>query len=132
MSPKVVNGSFAAVFDSGASDWMKGWSFQGNLHRGSPARRKVFQGKQFSLDSRLDLVEYWIGMNSAATLPTCVEARTANPSQDKEDTDETGGTNPNRSQSSDGPNNIFSQNQTEQVVKSAKLCLKCGHLNNSK
>lgn len=39
-----------------------------------PARRKMLAKKQFSLDSRLDLVEYCLGINNpTAVLPTCTE-----------------------------------------------------------
>ncbi|XP_044009511.1 histidine decarboxylase isoform X2 [Aphidius gifuensis] len=64
MSPKIVNGSFAAIYDTADvfNDCMKTFG-QLRLHPSdSPAMRRrirgiLMSGKQFSLDSRMDLVQ---------------------------------------------------------------------------
>ncbi|XP_050529750.1 histidine decarboxylase isoform X2 [Daktulosphaira vitifoliae] len=59
MSPKVVNGSFAALFDDG-DDWSRKL-LRSELKDSSSIRRRIrgilMSGKQFSLDSRMDLVQ---------------------------------------------------------------------------
>ncbi|XP_037903093.1 histidine decarboxylase isoform X2 [Hermetia illucens] len=60
MSPKIVNGSFAAIFDAG--DFLqKAYAGIRLNNQDSPAMRRrvrgiLMSGKQFSLDSRMDLV----------------------------------------------------------------------------
>ncbi|KAJ6642858.1 Histidine decarboxylase, partial [Pseudolycoriella hygida] len=68
MSPKVVNGSFAAIFDA---DEILAKAYAGirATHQNSPAMRRrvkgiLMSGKQFSLDSRMDL--YGIDTNSTS------------------------------------------------------------------
>uniref|UniRef100_A0A8D8X543 Histidine decarboxylase n=1 Tax=Cacopsylla melanoneura TaxID=428564 RepID=A0A8D8X543_9HEMI len=64
MSPKIVNGSFAAVFDTDESI-MNGWThgtaqIQFDTKDSPSVRRRIrgilMSGKQFSLDSRMDLI----------------------------------------------------------------------------
>ncbi|XP_026821035.1 histidine decarboxylase [Rhopalosiphum maidis] len=59
MSPKVVNGSFAALFDNG-DDWSRKL-LRSEMKDSSSMRRRIrgilMSGKQFSLDSRMDLVQ---------------------------------------------------------------------------
>ncbi|XP_025203410.1 histidine decarboxylase [Melanaphis sacchari] len=59
MSPKVVNGSFAALFDNG-DDWSRK-ILRSEMKDSSSMRRRIrgilMSGKQFSLDSRMDLVQ---------------------------------------------------------------------------
>ncbi|XP_071580924.1 aromatic-L-amino-acid decarboxylase [Temnothorax nylanderi] len=67
MSPKIVNGSFAAIYDTADvfEECMKAF---GKIHleaRDSPAIRRrirgiLMSGKQFSLDSRMDLVQGYV------------------------------------------------------------------------
>ncbi|XP_014474476.1 PREDICTED: histidine decarboxylase [Dinoponera quadriceps] len=67
MSPKIVNGSFAAIYDAAEvfEECMKTF---GKIHleaRDSPAMRRrirgiLMSGKQFSLDSRMDLVQGYV------------------------------------------------------------------------
>ncbi|KAL0268988.1 UNVERIFIED_CONTAM: hypothetical protein PYX00_010743 [Menopon gallinae] len=63
MSPKIVNGSFAAVFDEDEflSNVSRTFRQLRLVHKDSPAMRRrvkgiLMTGKQFSLDSRIDLV----------------------------------------------------------------------------
>ncbi|XP_012536885.2 histidine decarboxylase [Monomorium pharaonis] len=64
MSPKIVNGSFAAIYDT-ADVFEECMKTFGKIHletRDSPAIRRrirgiLMSGKQFSLDSRMDLVQ---------------------------------------------------------------------------
>ncbi|XP_022915518.2 histidine decarboxylase [Onthophagus taurus] len=58
MSPKIVNGSFAAIYDQG--DVLTCFARLGSQAKDSPHRRRrikgiLMSGKQFSLDSHLDL-----------------------------------------------------------------------------
>ncbi|XP_050426856.1 histidine decarboxylase isoform X2 [Adelges cooleyi] len=66
MSPKVVNGSFAALFDNGA-DWSRKL-LRSETKDSSSMRRRIrgilMSGKQFSLDSRMDLVQGMIPSSS--------------------------------------------------------------------
>ncbi|KAG8042267.1 hypothetical protein G9C98_004901 [Cotesia typhae] len=64
MSPKIVNGSFAAIYDTADvfNDCMKAFGQLRLEPRDSPAMRRrirgiLMSGKQFSLDSRMDLVQ---------------------------------------------------------------------------
>ncbi|XP_024869543.1 histidine decarboxylase [Temnothorax curvispinosus] len=67
MSPKIVNGSFAAIYDTADvfEECMKAF---GKIHleaKDSPAIRRrirgiLMSGKQFSLDSRMDLVQGYV------------------------------------------------------------------------
>uniref|UniRef100_A0A182NZH2 Histidine decarboxylase n=1 Tax=Anopheles epiroticus TaxID=199890 RepID=A0A182NZH2_9DIPT len=65
MSPKIVNGSFAAIFD--ADEFLaKVYAGIRISNQDSPAMRRrvrgiLMSGKQFSLDSRMDLVVHGIG-----------------------------------------------------------------------
>uniref|UniRef100_A0A146LYZ4 Histidine decarboxylase n=2 Tax=Lygus hesperus TaxID=30085 RepID=A0A146LYZ4_LYGHE len=135
MSPKIVNGSYVAIFDNIIPDWTKGWSFLGNIHKGSPARRKMFQGKQYSLDSRLDLVQYCVGI-TAPKLPPCSEVR-AGSDPTPQESDDTDGEALNgnddskiRSKSVDGADNVFEneENAAAETPVAPRVCLKCGHL----
>ncbi|KAK9503635.1 hypothetical protein O3M35_010155 [Rhynocoris fuscipes] len=146
MSPKIVNGSFAAIFyPESEDDWTKGWSFLTNLHRGSPARRKMMGKKQFSLDSRLDLVQYCIGIKDAtAALPACAEFNQAlevSPTDRESVESECSSTEteiqtrPNRSKSlgeSLQEDEEVENHPTSSTNYSQRVCLKCGHLEPSK
>ncbi|XP_016841709.1 histidine decarboxylase isoform X1 [Nasonia vitripennis] len=64
MSPKIVNGSFAAIYDAADvfNECMKTFGQLRMEARDSPAMRRrirgiLMSGKQFSLDSRMDLVQ---------------------------------------------------------------------------
>ncbi|KYN20262.1 Histidine decarboxylase, partial [Trachymyrmex cornetzi] len=67
MSPKIVNGSFAAIYDT-ADVFEECMKTFGKIHleaRDSPAIRRrirgiLMSGKQFSLDSRMDLVQGYV------------------------------------------------------------------------
>ncbi|RLU24291.1 hypothetical protein DMN91_002379 [Ooceraea biroi] len=67
MSPKIVNGSFAAIYDT-ADVFEECMKTFGKIHlepRDSPAMRRrirgiLMSGKQFSLDSRMDLVQGYV------------------------------------------------------------------------
>ncbi|KAL5236980.1 hypothetical protein ACI65C_004390 [Semiaphis heraclei] len=66
MSPKVVNGSFAALFDNG-DDWSRKL-LRSEMKDSSSMRRRIrgilMSGKQFSLDSRMDLVQGMVPTSS--------------------------------------------------------------------
>ncbi|XP_055589690.1 histidine decarboxylase-like [Uranotaenia lowii] len=85
MSPKIVNGSFAAIFD--ADEFLaKVYAGIRISNQDSPAMRRrvrgiLMSGKQFSLDSRMDLVVQGIspsevknGIESKAITEDCEEA----------------------------------------------------------
>lgn len=67
MSPKIVNGSFAAIYDATDvfDECMKAFGKLRLEARDSPAMRRrirgiLMSGKQFSLDSRMDLVQGYV------------------------------------------------------------------------
>ncbi|XP_050445565.1 histidine decarboxylase [Cataglyphis hispanica] len=67
MSPKIVNGSFAAIYDTADvfEECMKTFGKINLEARDSPAMRRrirgiLMSGKQFSLDSRMDLVQGFV------------------------------------------------------------------------
>ncbi|CAH0762342.1 unnamed protein product [Bemisia tabaci] len=78
MSPKIVNGSYAAVFDNGegiSPDWNKNFSVLRLNVPDSPAVRRrirgiLMSGKQFSLDSRMDLVQGMMDRPASRPLST--------------------------------------------------------------
>ncbi|XP_070514259.1 histidine decarboxylase isoform X2 [Cardiocondyla obscurior] len=77
MSPKIVNGSFAAIYDTADvfEECMKNF---GKIHleaRDSPAIRRrirgiLMSGKQFSLDSRMDLVQGYVSSRPLSESPS--------------------------------------------------------------
>ncbi|XP_035775799.1 histidine decarboxylase-like isoform X2 [Anopheles albimanus] len=74
MSPKIVNGSYAAIFDA---DEFLAKVYAGIRISDSPAMRRrvrgiLMSGKQFSLDSRMDLVVQGITPNEARR---CLESK---------------------------------------------------------
>ncbi|XP_043288605.1 histidine decarboxylase [Venturia canescens] len=85
MSPKIVNGSFAAIYDTADvfNDCMKTFGQLRLEARDSPAMRRrirgiLMSGKQFSLDSRMDLVQGYVSCarplsEPASTLPLMKE-----------------------------------------------------------
>ncbi|XP_022178836.1 histidine decarboxylase [Myzus persicae] len=81
MSPKVVNGSFAALFDNG-DDWSRKL-LRSEMKDSSSMRRRIrgilMSGKQFSLDSRMDLVQ---GMIPTASKKAIMSECTTNPSEE--------------------------------------------------
>ncbi|XP_060856455.1 histidine decarboxylase isoform X2 [Metopolophium dirhodum] len=81
MSPKVVNGSFAALFDNG-DDWSRKL-LRSEMKDSSSMRRRIrgilMSGKQFSLDSRMDLVQ---GMVPTASKKAIMSECTTNPSEE--------------------------------------------------
>ncbi|XP_017794539.1 PREDICTED: histidine decarboxylase [Habropoda laboriosa] len=93
MSPKIVNGSFAAIYDT-ADVFEECTKAFGQLRleaRDSPAMRRrirgiLMSGKQFSLDSRMDLVQGYVCCRPA------IEMSSELPLQEDEDpvTSETG------------------------------------------
>ncbi|XP_033178569.1 histidine decarboxylase isoform X2 [Bombus impatiens] len=74
MSPKIVNGSFAAIYDT-ADVFEECTKAFGQLRleaRDSPAMRRrirgiLMSGKQFSLDSRMDLVQGYVSCREMAS-----------------------------------------------------------------
>lgn len=72
MSPKVVNGSFAALFDNG-DDWSRKL-LRSEMKDSSSMRRRIrgilMSGKQFSLDSRMDLVQGMVPTASKKAIMT--------------------------------------------------------------
>ncbi|KAL1132307.1 hypothetical protein AAG570_010263 [Ranatra chinensis] len=137
MSPKIVNGSFVAIFDVGDSfsDWSKGWSFLTNFGKDSPVRRRMLKGKQYSLDSRLDMVQYCI-MPKDAPLPPCSEVRSCSePAAEKPEEeadyechlDDEQCMKQIRSKSVDQTNSVFEENGTH-ASDLNRVCLKCGHM----
>ncbi|XP_025421978.1 histidine decarboxylase [Sipha flava] len=92
MSPKVVNGSFAALFDNG-DDWSRKL-LRSDMKDSSSMRRRIrgilMSGKQFSLDSRMDLVQGMVPATSKkATIAECStsSSSTGNP-ENKDECDE--------------------------------------------
>ncbi|XP_015372399.1 PREDICTED: histidine decarboxylase [Diuraphis noxia] len=81
MSPKVVNGSFAALFDNG-DDWSRKL-LRSEMKDSSSMRRRIrgilMSGKQFSLDSRMDLVQ---GMVPTASKKAIMSECTTNLSEE--------------------------------------------------
>nr|XP_012234480.1 PREDICTED: histidine decarboxylase [Linepithema humile]XP_012234481.1 PREDICTED: histidine decarboxylase [Linepithema humile] len=77
MSPKIVNGSFAAIYDT-ADVFEECMKTFGKIHleaRDSPAMRRrirgiLMSGKQFSLDSRMDLVQGYVCSRPLSDPPT--------------------------------------------------------------
>ncbi|XP_012264934.2 histidine decarboxylase [Athalia rosae] len=93
MSPKIVNGSFAAIYDTADifNECMKTFGRNPSEGTDSPAMRRrikgiLMSGKQFSLDSRMDLVK---------GIETCCRPIADSPElpQMKEDEDSTGSQN---------------------------------------
>ncbi|XP_063976272.1 histidine decarboxylase [Diachasmimorpha longicaudata] len=77
MSPKIVNGSFAAIYDTADvfNDCMKKFDQLRLKPSNSPAMRRrirgiLMSGKQFSLDSRMDLVQGYALCGRYNTEPT--------------------------------------------------------------
>ncbi|KAG7201287.1 hypothetical protein KM043_004065 [Ampulex compressa] len=76
MSPKIVNGSFAAIYDTADvfEECMKTFGQLRLEARDSPAMRRrirgiLMSGKQFSLDSRMDLVQGYVCCRPPTDLP---------------------------------------------------------------
>ncbi|KAK2587138.1 hypothetical protein KPH14_002896 [Odynerus spinipes] len=77
MSPKIVNGSFAAIYDATDvfEECMKNFGQLRVEAKDSPAMRRrirgiLMSGKQFSLDSRMDLVQGYVCCGRLAEPPT--------------------------------------------------------------
>lgn len=77
MSPKIVNGSFAAIYDTADvfEECMKTFGKINLEARDSPAMRRrirgiLMSGKQFSLDSRMDLVQGYVCSRPRLTSPS--------------------------------------------------------------
>ncbi|KAK0162420.1 hypothetical protein PV327_006197 [Microctonus hyperodae] len=77
MSPKVVNGSFAAIYDTADlfNDCMKTFGQLRLESNDSPAMRRrirgiLMSGRQFSLDSRMDLVQGYASCGRPLSEPT--------------------------------------------------------------
>ncbi|KAK0089061.1 hypothetical protein PV326_004612 [Microctonus aethiopoides] len=77
MSPKIVNGSFAAIYDTADlfNDCMKTFGQLRLESNDSPAMRRrirgiLMSGKQFSLDSRMDLVQGYASCGRPSLEPT--------------------------------------------------------------
>ncbi|XP_075221341.1 histidine decarboxylase-like [Lycorma delicatula] len=155
MSPKIVNGSFVAVFDNGDT-FSQFTPVISHLHlqvKDSPAMRRrirgiLMSGKQFSLDSHMDLVQ---GLNSNTETrqlsdsdvdPQClpymleeeceIESRSGDTSAITE-------TQQSCSVSFDQPDSIFTEHKDHKSILSNasllevpdRLCKKCGHEINS-
>uniref|UniRef100_T1GH65 Uncharacterized protein n=1 Tax=Megaselia scalaris TaxID=36166 RepID=T1GH65_MEGSC len=84
MSPKVVNGSFAAIFD--ADEFLaKTYAGIRIAHQDSPSMRRrvkgiLMSGKQFSLDSHMDIV-----VQSSVGSKTCASSNPIREVEDNED-----------------------------------------------
>ncbi|XP_055920670.1 histidine decarboxylase isoform X2 [Eupeodes corollae] len=90
MSPKIVNGSFAALFD--ADDFLaKTYAGIRIAHQESPSMRRrvrgiLMSGKQFSLDSHMDIVVQTCLDSSTTSSTTTTSSKTPNPiNEDNED-----------------------------------------------
>ncbi|CAB3382505.1 Hypothetical predicted protein [Cloeon dipterum] len=136
MSPKIVNGSFAAIFDN--SDVLREFARKFSQLRldvkDSPAMRRrirgmMMSGKQFSLDSRMDLVQSSL-VRGDPSMPLMREA-----SVESEQSLEAGETGHNckgyfqggeRSRSFDGPEESCILEE-EEGDEGRKMCRRCGH-----
>ncbi|XP_019865995.2 histidine decarboxylase isoform X2 [Aethina tumida] len=144
MSPKIVNGSFAAIYDQGdvLADFSRTIKLRQNAQDSPAMRRRIrgilMSGKQFSLDSRLDLfhgiespIEQEPG-EATANLPVLedTEEKSSSPSDVNEEPDyltddflQIPFPRQTRSKSMD--------NQIPLSIKgcldSKKMCTKCGH-----
>lgn len=90
MSPKIINGSFAALFDS--DDFLaKTCAGIRIAHQESPSMRRrvrgiLMSGKQFSLDSHMDIVVQTCLDSSTTSSTTTTSSKTPNPiHEDNED-----------------------------------------------
>ncbi|XP_055858861.1 histidine decarboxylase isoform X2 [Episyrphus balteatus] len=90
MSPKIINGSFAALFD--ADDFLaKTYAGIRIAHQESPSMRRrvrgiLMSGKQFSLDSHMDIVVQTCLDSSTTSSTTTTSSKTPNPiHEDNED-----------------------------------------------
>ncbi|XP_066593381.1 histidine decarboxylase [Prorops nasuta] len=77
MSPKIVNGSFAAIYDAADvfDECMRAYGQLRLEARDSPAMRRrirgiLMSGKQFSLDSRMDLVQGYVSCGGPLSDPS--------------------------------------------------------------
>ncbi|XP_030764776.1 histidine decarboxylase [Sitophilus oryzae] len=145
MSPKIVNGSFAAIYDQG--DVLEQFSKTIKLRKDaqdSPAMRRrikgiLMSGKQFSLDSRLDLFH---GIETSPTLKTPLEnlpvLEDSSETEDKSNSTSDNDSSPNatnkdnlaipskrhsRSKSVDHQTDISINN----CMQVKDVCHKCGH-----
>ncbi|KAJ8955689.1 hypothetical protein NQ318_008560, partial [Aromia moschata] len=148
MSPKIVNGSFAAIYDQGdvLAEFSKTIKLRKDAQDSPAMRRRIkgilMSGKQFSLDSRLDLF-HGIEQSSAArsiaepsnNLPVLedeIEERSSSPSEinfevrspDGDSFAETSYTRQSRSKSVDNEGDPLT---IKDSVEMKPICSKCGH-----
>ncbi|VVC44138.1 Pyridoxal phosphate-dependent decarboxylase,Aromatic-L-amino-acid [Cinara cedri] len=103
MSPKVVNGSFAALFDNEDDDWSRKL-LRSETKDSSSMRRRIrgilMSGKQFSLDSRMDLVQGMVPEKAICMSESTSDSSGANSENKIIETDEKGETEEPRNQKS--------------------------------
>ncbi|XP_076245784.1 histidine decarboxylase [Calliopsis andreniformis] len=125
MSPKIVNGSFAAIYDT-ADVFEECTKAFGQLRleaRDSPAMRRrirgiLMSGKQFSLDSRMDLVQGY------ACCRPAIEMSSELPLKEDEDSSISGEAGPDPKQFDDDIPGECSTAQDSQDTKTEKLLKK--------
>ncbi|CAH1109558.1 unnamed protein product [Psylliodes chrysocephalus] len=141
-SPKIVNGSFAAIYDQGdvLDDFLKTIKLRKDA-KDSPAMRRrikgiLMSGKQFSLDSRLDLFH---GIESTSRSEVFEKLPLL---EDSNETDDNSFVESDfeclQSPSSEPLDLLYhSQNRSKSVdhqainfIEMKKICNKCGHLVN--
>ncbi|XP_076267107.1 histidine decarboxylase [Rhynchophorus ferrugineus] len=146
MSPKIVNGSFAAIYDQGdvMEQFSKTIKFRKDAQDSPAMRRRIkgilMSGKQFSLDSRLDLFhgietsptkKYHFESRNLPVLEDSFEAEDKSNSPSDNDASSTKellsvpSSRHSRSKSVDHHSDISLDNSAE--VKE-KVCHKCGHI----
>ncbi|CAK9806406.1 Histidine decarboxylase [Anthophora quadrimaculata] len=122
MSPKIVNGSFAAIYDT-ADVFEECTKAFGQLRleaRDSPAMRRrirgiLMSGKQFSLDSRMDLVQGYVCCRPA------VEMSSELPLQEDEDTiTSEAGSDINQSNNDTFGETSTTQDESQDIEKTGK------------
>ncbi|XP_069704016.1 histidine decarboxylase [Periplaneta americana] len=154
MSPKIVNGSFAAIFENGESvleDFARAFARFRLEVKDSPAMRRrirgiLMTGKQFSLDSRMDLVQGIMSHGGGrplsepgAALPLMKEDSVEGVDSELQSVAEVPSETPpvtrTRSHSVDEPmdgneNDVDSSNQLGNCrgrIGPGRVCRKCGH-----
>ncbi|XP_046683668.1 histidine decarboxylase-like [Homalodisca vitripennis] len=144
MSPKIVNGSYAAIFEFGGPSLPLSHLLSVQA-KDSPAMRRrirgiLMSGKQFSLDSRMDLVQGFNPGQGPSDLPGTVEEDSEpEPKMVLESDDgEENTPRPNRSRSVDHSNGVYSENNgfadnpVPAPTVDTAICRKCGHYNATK
>ncbi|XP_076178291.1 histidine decarboxylase isoform X2 [Ptiloglossa arizonensis] len=125
MSPKIVNGSFAAIYDTADvfEDCTKAFGKLRLEARDSPAMRRrirgiLMSGKQFSLDSRMDLVQGY------ACCRPAIEMTSESPLNEDEDSSGTGEAGSDANQSNNDDSGEYSTIEEPSVVATVDKLLR--------